>query len=131
MKGTYSKDSVTLNEPYTGKITGDESKTEQEYIPIAVQIKRMIKAGDQLLEAKHDMYQLGWDEDYNLNSIKPHAINMNMNRVEMQEIIENAEEEISKANTRRESIPTEKEPEKPGSSDIQTEENTTESTDET
>lgn len=119
MKGTYDKSSVTLSSPYTGKDTGTETQTEQQYIPIAVQINRMIAAGEQLVVAKKEMYDLGWDEDFKLNKVKPHAINLNMDRTEMQEVLENAQEQID---TLRESGPTENEPESSGGTDIPTEE---------
>jgi hypothetical protein len=77
-----------------GKDTGPETKTEQEYIPLAVQIKRMINAGENLLLAKKEMYDIGWDEEYNLNKVRPHAINLNLDRIDAQEILENAAKNI-------------------------------------
>lgn len=119
MKGTYDKSSVSISNPYKGKDTGDETLTEQEYIPLAVQINRMISAGEQLLIAKKEMYDIGWDENYVLNDVKPHAINLNMDRTDMQEVIENATEAIDAA--RKSQLATE-EPEATRSTDIPTEE---------
>lgn len=124
MKGTYGKTDFSLSKPYPGKDTGPDSLTEQEYIPLAVQIKRMINAGEQLLVAKKEMYDLGWDEEFNLNKIKPHAINLNMDRVDMQEVLENATEEIEKAKSRRSTPAPHEESESAGSADIPTEETT-------
>lgn len=102
MKGTYDKTAFTIESPNIGIDTGPDSQTEQAYLPIAVQIKRMINAGEQIKLAKKEMYDIGWDEDYNLNTVLPHAVNMNLEMVEMQEIVENASE-IPKLNTTEQS----------------------------
>lgn len=128
MKGTYATEAFKISNPYEGKNTGTKSKTEQEYIPLAVQIKRMINAGEALVTAKKEMYDIGWDEDFNINRVKPHAINMDMDRIEMQEVLENATEQI---NASREPESTENEPESTGSTDIPTEETESESEPET
>jgi ribosomal protein L12E/L44/L45/RPP1/RPP2 len=121
MKGKYTKSTFALKTPSAGKDTGPETMTEQEYIPIAVQVKRMINAGEQLLVAKKEMYDLGWDEEFNLNNVHPHAINMNMDRVDMQEVMENATEKIKTAKSTGKPTPSPKEPESTGSTDIPSE----------
>jgi hypothetical protein len=122
MRTEYGPDTYKIPNYDKGKDTGPETQTEQEYLPIAVQIKRFINSGEALIAAKKEMYQMGWDEDFNLNTVRPHAVNMHMNRVEMQEVVENAQETLSnQANTTGEPEPTETQPETTGSTDIPTE----------
>lgn len=81
-----------------GKDTGPETITEQEYLPTAVQVQRFINAGELLKASKKEMYDIGWDEDFNINKVSVNPINrQNFGMVEMQEELENAVERIQES----------------------------------
>lgn len=82
---------------HPGKDTGPETLTEQEYIPIAVQIKRFQAAGEMLKLQKHALFQLGWDEDYNMNKIQPHPIHLDQqDRVELKDRLDEIKSRIGR-----------------------------------
>lgn len=83
--------------PHPGLDTGPETKTEQEYLPVAVQVKRFLNAGEILKASKLEMFDMGWDEDFNLNNTPARKIYMN--RVEAKEAYDEAIERIKERGT--------------------------------
>lgn len=49
---------------FPGKDTGSESKTEPEYMPAEVQINRLIRSGEKLAQYRKDMFDIGWDQEF-------------------------------------------------------------------
>ena len=80
---------------YEGKDTGDDTQTEQDYFPVAVQVQRFIDAGELLEMQKHSLFDGGWDENFHLNDIAvPPERRKGFDRVEAQEELEEANERI-------------------------------------
>ena len=71
MRKVYTADALAREkaDKYQGKNTGDETQTEQEYLPMAVKVKRFFSAGEILQAKKLELYDIGWDEEFNMNTI--------------------------------------------------------------
>lgn len=123
MRKNYTGADLRREYVYEGKDTGPESKTEQEYLPVAVQVKRFMAAGEQLAAYKRELYDIGWDEEYNINKIsvppnrKP-GFDLADAQIEMEEAIErynaakalHESEEAPDTNLEEEQPPTPEEP---------------------
>ena len=92
---TYKSDVYNSGWKDPGKDTGSESMTEQEYLPVAVQVNRFFAAGERMAEYKRELYDIGWDEDFNINTVKPSP--ENMDRIDAQEELEGAIDRIKEA----------------------------------
>lgn len=102
----YDIDPLAHPAPYQGLETGDDAlnPTEQEYIPMAVQVNRFIAAGERLVDLKRELFDIGWDENFNMNTVSvPPQRRPNFTRVDaqemMEEYIESAEQILAAKNT--------------------------------
>lgn len=118
MRISYTEDPYVRDYKDAGVNTGPKTKTEQEYIPLAVQIKRMIAAGELHDLHKHMLFEIGWDEDFNMNNINGQHRLLNLDRIDALEELNEANAIIEEANTAAESAASETVIEESGGTDI-------------